>query len=83
LILNIAWILIDAFQLSLLSAKRSTLGRRTSPVVPRGHASLLAFENGSIDGVTLGASVMASFAWILLLTDEGIPVGVISEPHLE
>jgi len=50
------------FQVSLLSGKRSTLEHRMQVVVLRGRALLLVFENGSIDGVTLGVNAMASFA---------------------
>jgi hypothetical protein len=49
------------FQLSLLSEKKSTLEHKTQHVVPHGLVSHLACENGSIGGVILGASAMASY----------------------
>lgn len=73
-------VLITMFQVSSLLEKRSTLEHRTQDVVPHGRVSLRVSENGSTDGVTLGASVMASFAWILLLTDEGTLSAVAKPP---
>lgn len=59
--MELAPVLIFMFQLSLLSEKKNTLEHRTQHVVPHGLASLRACENGSIGGVILGASAMASY----------------------